>query len=506
MKNNKISCMSETLFGFLFLMLFFIEPLKAIDHHSVFSADSYQIEPENRVSKDTSKLTKDLSMLNARKWSLGILGGGSLFFGDADKKQLGWALGPMLKYSISSTFAIRAEYNFAVLNGKRILQTATLYKDNFSFTSKVQDWNLQMVFTLGNLSYLRPVRKSQLYLFVGLGQTNYQSIAKYIDQRIYVGDYYLNNYFGTGNFNSNNGKVVEENHSGRYLSIPFGMGMKFNLNQQFDLGLEYRHTYLRSDDIDVYNTQLWQNRSWDSYAFIRIGLAFKFGSKSIHHIDWINPANEMYNKVAQLKTDHWDCAGKDSDKDHVSDCFDQDNSTPDSCMVYGNGMAVDSDGDGIPDCQDLEPFSPKGAFVDNVTGEAVDSDGDGVPDFEDREIKSSPGAIVDRNGVEIKANNAIDTRNIKFNTIFPDHDKINVTDKITLYQIADKMIMYPDTKIKLIAPSGKNFKYNSEMTTRLMNEMKSYLINIYGISSSRIIMDYTGEGNTTNEIMIQLTD
>ena len=36
-------------------------------------------------------------------------------------------------------------------------------KDDYNFESKVQDWNVQMVFTLGNISFIRPLRKTQMY-------------------------------------------------------------------------------------------------------------------------------------------------------------------------------------------------------------------------------------------------------------------------------------------------------------------------------------------------------
>jgi hypothetical protein len=240
-----------------------------------------------------------------------------------------------------------------------------------------------------------------MYLFAGVGQTSFRSTATFIDQRLFLGDYYLTSYFGSGTPNPNLGKEVEEKFEARHMSIPLGIGFKHYLSKNFDLGLEYRHTFLRSDDIDVYNTAIFQNRWFDSYSFLRVTFGWKFGSKNAQHYDWLSPVESIYDQMAEVKK-KTDCLGVDDDKDHVSNCFDQDNETPDSCMVYGNGMAVDTDMDGVPDCQDQEPFTDKGAVVDPLTGKAADSDGDGIPDHRDRELNSSPGALVDANGIEIK--------------------------------------------------------------------------------------------------------
>ena len=69
----------------------------------------------------------------AKKWTAGLMAGTSLFYGDADKKQLGFDIAPFVKYSISQTLALRAEYNFATLKGQRDYQNPTLFKDNFKF-------------------------------------------------------------------------------------------------------------------------------------------------------------------------------------------------------------------------------------------------------------------------------------------------------------------------------------------------------------------------------------
>ncbi len=437
----------------------------------------------------------------AKKWTVGLMAGGSIFFGDADKRQLGWDIAPFVKYSISQTFALRAEYNFAKLRGQRDFQSPTLFKDNFKFTSSVQDWNVQMHFTLGNISFLRPLRKTQMYFFAGIGQASFKSEATFIDQRLFTGDYYLTSYFGQGTLNPNLGQSVTDNYEAKHTIVPAGIGFKHYLSRRFDLGLEYRHTWLRSDDIDVYNTAIFQNRWFDSYGFLRASIGYKFGSKNPQHYDWLSPVESIYDQMADVKK-KTDCLGVDDDKDHVSNCFDQENNTPDSCMVYGNGMAVDSDMDGVPDCQDQEPFTDKGATVDPATGKAIDSDGDNVPDHRDRELNSSPGALVDHNGVEIKL--CCNCDNVMFAPITISNNCLTKEVKAQLYQVVDKMKQCPDKKLIMNGPAGKSSKYNAAANTRCMDEIIKFLTEKFGISRDRIITNYNAGTETKNTIELKL--
>jgi hypothetical protein len=437
----------------------------------------------------------------AKKWSVGLMGGITALHGDADKKQMGYNFAPFVKYSISQTFALRGEYNFGMLRGERDYQNPTFFKDNFRFRTNTQDWNIQAHFTLGNISFLRPLRKTQMYLYAGIGQGSYKANAYFVDQRLFTGDYYFTTNLGRGTANPNLGKNVTESYEGRHLIIPLGVGFKHYISKSFDLGLEYRYTYLRSDDIDVYNTAIWANRWWDSYSFLRASFAYKFGSKNAQHYDWLSPVESIYEQVADIKK-KTDCLGVDDDKDHVSNCFDQDNTTPDSCMVYGNGMAVDSDGDGVPDCQDAEPFSDKGAIVD-ATGASVDSDGDGIADHRDRENNSSPGALVDANGIEIKM--CCSCEGASFPPISISSNCLTKEVKNMLYAVADKMRQCPENKLVLNGPGGKSSKYNAAGNTRCMEEIVKFLNEKFGISRDRIITNYNAgtESKNTIELIIK---
>lgn len=447
----------------------------------------------------------------AKKWSLGVGVGPTFFFGDADKIQPGWHARAFGKYSISQTFGLKGEWNIGELRGARDFQFPTLYKDFFKFRSRIQDFNVQMVFTLGNISFLRPLRKTQMNFFLGAGWGSFRSTARFNDQRLYVGgDYYLTHYLGNGTPNPNLNKDVVETYDGRHFIVPFGFGFKHNLGRYFDIGLEYRQTYLRSDDIDVYNTPISANRWMDQYGMTSVYGAWKLGNKSAQHYDWLSPIESVYEKVQELDR-RVDTLYTDSDGDGVSDFFDVDDSTEKDCMVYGNGKAVDTDGDGVPDCRDQEPASDKDAIVD-ANGKMLDSDGDGVPDHRDKEPNSPVGAQVAVNGVTIQ-NNCCNCDDMTFPSMYFDANKCNIKPEysVVLTLIADKMKQCPDKKLTICGSTGngKEKMYSGKKGDVTggcrVDNIINILVSQYGMSRDRIVVDNTCKSSDPNKIDFKFT-
>mgnify|MGYP000023169525 CR=1 FL=1 len=154
-------------------------------------------------------------------------------------------------------------------------------------------------------------------------------------------------------------------------------------------------------DIDLYNTQIQQNRFFDMYSMLNVYGAWKLGNKNEQHYDWLSPVESIYDKIAAVEN-LLDTLSSDIDGDGVSDFFDVDDSTEAGVMVYGNGAPVDSDGDGIPDHLDRDKFTPDGVATDEF-GVAIDSDGDGIPDGIDLDPNSPLNALIDAKGRRIKS-------------------------------------------------------------------------------------------------------
>ena len=441
----------------------------------------------------------------AKKWSLGVGLGPTFFFGDADKIQPSWHARLFTKYSVSQTFGLKAEYNIGQLRGARDFQFPTLFKDDFQFKSNYQDFNVQAVFTLGNISFLRPLRKTQLNFFMGLGWGAFKSTADFVDQRLYVGgDYYLDHYLGRGRRNPNLGLPVTEEYEGRHMIVPFGIGIKHNLGRYFDIGVDYRHTYMRSDDIDVYNTPIFANRWFDQYGNMTVYGSWKFGNKNAQHYDWLSPVESIYDVVNTLEK-RVDSLSTDKDGDGVADFWDVEPNTPDSCHVYGNGLSVDSDGDGVPDCRDKEQFSDKGAVVD-ADGKMIDSDGDGVPNHRDLEPNSPSNAYVDARGRTINQN-CCNCEDVTFPAMFFDANKCNIKPEygIVLYEIANKMKQCPDKKLIICGGTGgKEKMYSGKKDDAASGCRTENIINVlvtqYGMSRDRIIVDTNCKPSDKNKV------
>lgn len=439
----------------------------------------------------------------AKKWSLGIGVGPTFFYGDADKIQPSWHARLYTKWSISQVFGLKAEYNIGQLKGERDYQFPTLFKDNFKFKSRLQDFSLQMVFTLGNISFLRPLRKTQMYFVLGGGWASFHSVATFTDQRLYVGgDYYLDHYLGQGKANPNLGKDVTESYDGRHFIVPFGLGVKHNLGRFFDIGLEYRQTYLRNDNIDVYNTPIWANRWFDEYGLMNVFFAWKLGNKNAQHYDWLAPVESIYDKITEIDK-RVDSLSSDSDGDGVSDYFDVDDSTEDDCMVYGNGTAVDTDGDGIPDCRDKE-ISMKDCGVDE-NGVMIDTDGDGVADCRDLEPNSPIGAYVDARGRTINTN-CCNCEDVTLPSMYFDAGscKIRPEYELALVSIIDKMKQCPDKKVVICgATGGKDKMYSGKTSDAASSCRTEAIINALvarGMSRDRITVDNTCKSDNPNKI------
>lgn len=64
----------------------------------------------------------------------------------------------------------------------------------------------------------------------------------------------------------------------------------------------------------------------------------------------------------------------------------------------------------------------------------------------------------------------------------------------------DKLKYNPEKKLYITAPGGKSSKYNAEESTRFIENVISELVQKYGISRDRVIVDYSGKNNKTNYV------
>ena len=457
-----------------------------------------------------------------KKWSVGLQISPTLLNGDADNGQVGFSSGAHVKYSVSPSFGLKASGNIGTLKGGRTdykfstngnstsnttLGNQNPTEDSYTVKNNFKDLDLVGVFTLGNISFFKPLRSIQLFTFFGVGAVWSDAQGSFADAADAQGYYtaWPNSFIGydvDGSETTDASQVVDarSSYKGRNFTVPFGLGFKRNFGDRLDLGLEWKTRWTRTDALDAFSFPVPTNRFTDFYSTLGLQASFKLGKESDEgHYDWINPVATVYDGMDSLIkiTDKLMTLADDADGDGVGDFFDTDNNTEKGAKVYGDGTMVDTDGDGVPDHKDLEPFSIKDPNVKyDENGRAIDSDGDGVPDGLDVEPNSAPGSLVAPDGSAIQVGGACcNCENVTLPTIIFDNNssKIPASSYGVLYTIAEKMKQCPELTISATGYTVN--KSGEQLAWKRSNAIIDHLEANYGIERSRLSTGYaTGSG------------
>ena len=461
----------------------------------------------------------------AKRWSLGLQISPTHTMSDADDYRIGFAFGAHAKYSVSQTFGIKVNGNIGTLVGSREEQdisgngnngrnadqgadNETTFnagnqapsEDSYFFRNNFRDVNVTAHLTLGNISFLRPLRKVQMYFFTGFGVLWSDVVGSWdldSDGALMYGIW--GDEFITP-VQDNNGNIsdYETNYKGNNFTIPFGFGFKRNLGEWLDVGLEYKNHYTRSDNIDGYSFPIWRNRVFDFYGLLSLQASIKLGGKDgiTDHYDWLNPVESIYTTLDSLEQirEKVDLLLLDTDDDGVADYFDKEPDTEKGAWVWGSGEAADIDMDGIPDYKDAEPYSERGSIVD-ADGIMVDADNDGVPDYRDEDTKSQAGVLVNpRTGTAVKVGNACcDCEDVVLPAVIFDNGSSRIKPEFygVLYSVAEKMKACPDLKVMASGYAVRS-KSGSQLAFKRATAVIDYLNANYNIPRDRFSMSTDG--------------
>jgi outer membrane protein OmpA-like peptidoglycan-associated protein len=467
----------------------------------------------------------------SRRWSLGFQLSPTEINGDADNLKLGMSFGGHLKYSFGQSFALKMNANIGQLKGGREYQQISRNgsrqyngvfrngvnigdpgnqapsEDSYNFVNNFRDLNFTTVYTLGNISFLKPLRKYQVFMLVGAGIVWSNATGDWNTKKDRWTQVSGDTSAPLGEFLKYNGGVKSNGKIkyARNFAIPFGIGVKRNFGKLLDLGIEYKMHYTRTDNLDALSAPVWRNRFTDYYSLLSFQASFKIKSSKNNdenHYDWLNPVETLYEQMDSISAVATALA-KDGDGDGVADFLDKDPNTPEGVHVYGNGVAIDSDADGIIDANDDEPFSDKGATVDDK-GIMVDADNDGIPDYRDEDTNSPTNTIVNNKGIHVtpsgsssgnsSGSGCCDCNDVIFPPVVfePGSSKIRPEFYGILHEIAIKMKECPDLKIKTIGyPDGSvGAKSGEQLSRNRVNSVVDYLNDYYGIQRNRISVDY----------------
>ncbi|MDX5321175.1 MAG: PorT family protein, partial [Bacteroidota bacterium] len=255
---------------------------------------------------------------DSKRWMLGVHGGTTVLVGDAQKFGFGYVAGLRVNYSFSHAISLRVSGNYGQVKGEELTDNRPF--TSYKFTNNFWETQVQGIVTLGNISYLRKARKTNFYIGGGMGLMGNDATSTFVLKSDLTGTEQ------TGTFTE-----MTPSFSG------VG-GMRYSLNPNIALGLEYNFRYCGSDLIDVLQYESSGNKSKDAISMVSVTVDFKLGKKGKEHVEWINPVEAIYEDIAKVEKKVEALSG-DQDGDGVADYFDKDNTTPQGAMVYGNGQA-----------------------------------------------------------------------------------------------------------------------------------------------------------------------
>jgi outer membrane protein OmpA-like peptidoglycan-associated protein len=468
----------------------------------------------------------------AKKWSLGLQLSPTHTMSDADNIQLGFAYGLHVKYSVSQSFGLKIQGNLGTLKGNREDHDISGNKadgrnstsgadnradgkntfnagnqapsdDSYFFKNNFKEVSVTTVFTLGNISFLRPLRNWQLFLFTGFG-TIWSDVQGEFGDPQDARNYYAtfgDNYFNVVRDGQGTIQNAKTTYEGRNFTVPFGFGVKRNLGRVLDLGLEYRMNYTRSDNLDAFSFPVWRNRYADFYGLLGIQASFKLGGKDNikDHYDWLNPVESIYKTMDSLEKigEKVELLLVDSDGDGVADYYDTEPETEEGAWAWGNGVAADIDGDKVPDFRDDQPFSEKGSIVD-ANGVMVDKDRDGVPDYRDDDTNTPAAYFVKPDGThEVRTSGGgagcCNCDDVILPSIIFDPGSSIIKPEFygVLYSVAEKMKECPNLEIIATGYSVRS-KAQSNLSVTRTNAIIKHLNQTYSVPRDRFGVDTNG--------------
>ncbi|HBN04034.1 MAG TPA: hypothetical protein DD396_08310, partial [Bacteroidetes bacterium] len=96
----------------------------------------------------------------ANRWSAGIQLSPNYLFNDAEDGKVGFGAGAHAKYSFGQSFGLNLSADLGTLKGAK-------NSSSYAYTNKYKQVDITGVYTIGNISFIRPLRDVQMYTFFG---------------------------------------------------------------------------------------------------------------------------------------------------------------------------------------------------------------------------------------------------------------------------------------------------------------------------------------------------
>jgi OOP family OmpA-OmpF porin len=305
---------------------------------------------------------------NERKWNAGLIAGISVYSGDLGNSMTNFTTDVFRQNVIGGlTFSRYINRSFDATLMGAIGSWGYYKDDNTIFKGDMLHGNINLKYKFNNGYLLAEDGRIAPYIFAGVGLSNFTG------RRITNG--YDNSFVG-------------------------GAGIRFRMTDVLSLNYQATFGYMNTAHNNPEQNTVAPSGN-DQFLMHTVGLGFNLG------------------------------AGKDGDKDGVSDKKDKCTGTPKGVKVDANGCPLDSDGDGVVDYQDMCP---------NIAGIAAtkgcpDSDKDGIADNEDQ-CPNEAGLVTMKGCPDADGDGIIDSKdkcpNVKGTLAFdgcPDRDGDGIRDE-----------------------------------------------------------------------------
>jgi hypothetical protein len=190
--------------------------------------------------------------ISAQEKEFGVWAGTAVFLGDLNPnmsfKNARSAMGAFFRYNLNNRMSIRAGVNYAILQAKDSYQKRYPYllHRNLNFSSQIIEVGAtyEINFFAYSTSGERKTKNWTPYIFTGGSLFYYNPTTKL------NGNKYRLEYVGTEGQKSANIPNKTKGYNSYAFAIPFGMGIKYALNQNWALNFEVSSRLTFTDFID----------------------------------------------------------------------------------------------------------------------------------------------------------------------------------------------------------------------------------------------------------------
>ena len=420
-----------------------------------------QINPselEGETNSAASGTQKDM-------WELGLNAGHFMSIGDLDFDP-SFAVGLHVRKALDYVFSLRLDLQYGILKGGN---------DNHpisDYTTTLMGGTIQGVASLNNLKWSNKPRKTNIYIFAGLGMNNFKVE-------------YNEGLPGEGSYPSEWNACAD-----------FGAGIAFKISPKFNIGIEHKAGMVfggRADLVDAWDNKNFNRTSFrDVLHYSNIRLNFNLGKSDskTEPLYWVNPMDAVMSDITELKArPKLDLT--DTDNDGVIDMLDQDNNTPEGAPVNAKGIALDSDGDGIKDYEDKEPFSPPGYTINS----------EGVSQAPEYMTEKKVNDLIDARLREYELSEAADNSASRGGWFLPmihfemNSSKLRKTDYAALANVAYVMKENPGLRILVTGYTDQTAseEYNAMLSYNRAKAAIDFLVSTHGINRENLVLNYGGE-------------